>query len=66
MTDEQVISIMKEIMKPFIVYKHLKIVNTINWRTNTPEARANQDIEILEYVDTLQEALAGVSRYSQE
>lgn len=61
MTDDEICSVMHDAMKKFVVYRHTKIPNEINWRTNTAEARANRDTEIVDYADTVEDAVRKVA-----
>ncbi len=61
MTDDEICGVMRTAMKPFIVYRHVEMPENISWRTNAAECRADKEIEILDYADTVSEAVKIVS-----
>lgn len=57
MSDDEICLIMRKAMMKFVVYVH-KDTKIVNWRSNSQEAREDRSIEIVDYADTLKEALA--------
>lgn len=65
MTDDEICEIMRPALKKFVVYRHIKIEDVINWRTNTAEARGNKHLEIVDYADTVEEAVRIVAEFKK-
>ena len=62
MSDEEICLVMRKAMMKFVVYVH-KDTKIVSWRSNSQEVREDKSIDIVDYVDTLKEALDLVRWY---